>query len=211
MYRKSNPNVTALSRRKDAKRTPFAPQWQILRKIDDNLILLYKQGIRKNSYAALYIHTLRFRIPRTLSKTEQFYRKYPNPQAITNVGDKLRHYRYQKALFQKDVAKYLGIDRTTYNYYEMGVRECPLDILKKLAEILEVEVTDLMDEYNLFLFNGQGRQVRKIRKSMGLTQREFAGRMGVSTATIKQWESERVRVMRSVFEKMMQISNGTAA
>ena len=182
-----------------------------MRKIDDNLILLYKQGIRRNSYATLYIHTLRFCIPRTLSKTEQFYRKYPNPQAIVNMGDKLRYYRYQKALFQKDVAKYLGIDRTTYNSYEMGVRECPIDILKKLAEILEVEVTDIMDEYNLFLFNGQGRQVRKIRKSMGLTQREFAGRMGVSTTTVKQWESERVRVMRGVFEKMMQISNGTAA
>ena len=121
-------SITALNDKKDAKRTPFSPTWEVLRKIDDHLILLCKKGNRRNSYATLYLHTFTFRIPRTLSKTEKFNQKYPNSQKIENIGDRLRYYRYQKALFQRDIAQFLGIDRTTYNSYEMGVRECPLEL-----------------------------------------------------------------------------------
>lgn len=85
------------------------------------------------------------------------------------------------------------------------MRECPLELLKKAAKIFDVEVTDLLDDYNLFLFRGQGAQVRAIRKEMGLTQREFAKRMGVCVGTIKEWESEQTRVLRNVFEKLRQI------
>ena len=52
----------------------------------------------------------------------------------------LRELRTKKGVYQKDVAKYLGVDRTTYVKYERGVSEPSLDIIKKLANYFDVTV-----------------------------------------------------------------------
>lgn len=60
---------------------------------------------------------------------------------IMNVLKKLRT---KKGVYQKDVAKYLGVDRTTYVKYERGVSEPNLDIIKKLANYFDVTVDFLL-------------------------------------------------------------------
>lgn len=48
----------------------------------------------------------------------------------------------------------------------------PLSGMQKIAEILEDPLTDLLDEYNLLLYHGQGKQIHHLRKSMDLTQND---------------------------------------
>ena len=43
----------------------------------------------------------------------------------------------------------------------------------------------------LFLYRGQGKQLKALRKELGLTQRQFADMVGVRLASLKQWERER--------------------
>jgi transcriptional regulator with XRE-family HTH domain len=52
--------------------------------------------------------------------------------------DKLKSLRVQKGLKQYEVAKYLGVDKTTYSKYETGVSEPNFEILKKLALFFDV-------------------------------------------------------------------------
>ena len=52
----------------------------------------------------------------------------------------LRELRTKKGVYQKDVAKYLGVDRTTYVKYERGDSEPSIDIIKKLANYFDVTV-----------------------------------------------------------------------
>ena len=82
----------------------------------------------------------------------------PNPNRLESVSDKLKWYRIQNGLLQRDVAKVMEVDRTTYSRYEENVLEAyPLDKLAKAAELFGIDVTALLDDYNLFLYHGQGQ------------------------------------------------------
>ena len=53
--------------------------------------------------------------------------------------------------------------------------------------------------------------VRKIRKSMGLSQAKFADRFDLSLATLQEWEQGRRRMSRSVQNLMAVIAHEPAA
>lgn len=154
----------------------------------------------------MYIHTIRLLKPSTNREGEKFNLLYTNPADITNISDKLKYYRYQKSLHQKDVAAYIGMDRGTYGDYEDNQRDYyPIENMHKIAKLFGVPVTELLDDYNLFLYNGQGQQVKKIRKSLHLTQTQFAQRLGVQTAMVKRWEQGKVRMFKGTWEKMLKL------
>lgn len=103
-----------------------------------------------------------------------------------------------------EVAEYAGINESTYIHYENPEHDYyPVDKLSRIAESLEVDITDLLDEYNRFLYDGQGWQIRKIRKSMGLTQYQFGKLYGVSAGAVKRWESGKVRVTKGTWERLI--------
>jgi DNA-binding transcriptional regulator YiaG len=72
-------------------------------------------------------------------------------------------------------------------------------VLEKIAGLFEVDVTDLLDEYNLFLFVGQAEQLKAFRKKAKVTQATLAVRLGVSKTTVKRWEQGKVRMMKKTW------------
>lgn len=158
------------------------------------------------TYAPLYIHSFRFLTNRHLTKAQSFLFKNPNPEKLTTVSDKLKWYRYQNGLLQSEVAKVMGVDRTTCSRYEENVLEAyPLDKLTKAAEFFEIDVTSLLDDYNLFLYRGQGQQIKRLRKSLNLTQSKFAKYIGVPLGTLKKWEQNRVNIQKKTFHRILEI------
>ena len=92
---------------------------------------------------------------------EKFNLQFSDFSEITETADKLRWLRYQNGLRQRDVADYAGIDRSTYVHYEeYGKDLYPLEHMEKIAQLFEVPVDMLLDDYNLFLRNGQGEQIK---------------------------------------------------
>ena len=51
---------------------------------------------------------------------------------------RLKELRQARSVYQKDIASYLGIDRTTYVKYENGSSEPPLETLMKLCRYFDV-------------------------------------------------------------------------
>ena len=47
--------------------------------------------------------------------------------------ERLKLLRNDRKILQKEVASYLGIDRTTYVKYETGASEPSIEVLRKLA------------------------------------------------------------------------------
>ena len=138
------------------------------------------------SYWRLKYLTLNIKIPKTLI------------QQLKNFG-----FRYKKALLQKDVAKEVGINQSTYISYESNSRDYyPIDILEKISILYEVNVIELLDEYNLFLYKGQGLQLKRFRKELGLTQKALANKLNVHTRTVRQWEKDRVRMQKNTYIKI---------
>ncbi len=62
------------------------------------------------------------------------------------IGPKLRHCRTNCGLSQQQVATALGIDRTTYTYYESGRSQPPLKTLTKLSSIFRVDISALLPQ-----------------------------------------------------------------
>lgn len=64
------------------------------------------------TYAPLYIHSFQLLLPHHQAESEKFNGIDPNK--LTFTADKLRYFRYKKALIQREVADYERLDRSTY-------------------------------------------------------------------------------------------------
>ena len=126
----------------------------------------------------------------------------PNPTTPPeSLPDKLRYYRQRAGLLQREVARKLGIDRNTYSHYESPTcRRYLQEILNALAKLYGLPQKDLSDGYNEFLKN-QGDIISEKRRDLGLTQKEFAKRVGTKLANLKRWERGEVAVSREIWEK----------
>ena len=156
----------------------------------------------RTAAAMLYIHSFRPLLARTYTETERMV--LTDPDTLTTTADKLRYCRHVRGLEQQEVAACVTLHRGTYAGYETsGARDYyPLDKLSALAGLFEVPLEYLLDDYNRFLYEGQGRQVRELRESMGLSRREFADRLDVWPTTIRDWETDSVRMTRQTWEKL---------
>lgn len=153
-------------------------------------------------FAVLMIHSFPLLQPHFQVEAEQLNLQYPDPAEITAVADKLRWYRHRKALLQREVADFAGIDRSTYIHYEEAGRDYYLvDKLEKIAQILEVDMMELMDGYNLFLYHNQGRQIRAKREALGMTIVQYAKYLGVQAGKFRRWESNQVQVSKATWER----------
>ncbi len=154
----------------------------------------------------MYLHSFRFIAPKKVSEAQKFALKFPTADKIKTVADKLRYYRHQKGLYQSDVANYLGIERSTYIDYENSDRDYySTEVMEKIAELLEVDVYDLLDDYNKFLYDGQGRNIKKLRKHLKITQEDLAKEMNVSLLKVKRWEQNKVRMFKITYNKLMML------
>ena len=62
------------------------------------------------------------------------------------LGEKIKKYREEKKLTQVEVAEVLGVKPATISKYESGTLEPNIESLKKLAELFEVSVDELLKE-----------------------------------------------------------------
>jgi transcriptional regulator with XRE-family HTH domain len=58
---------------------------------------------------------------------------------------RVRNLRLENNKTQKGIADYLGIDLSTYNKYEKGNRKLNNEIVKKIAEYYNINVSDIVD------------------------------------------------------------------
>lgn len=187
---------------KDAKHVAFRVKWAIFRSAGERLYTMVRHYHEKVVFAPLYIHTVKVVLPH-LCKADRFNLAYTEPNQMTSTAVKLRWHRYQRGLHQREVAEYVGIDRTTYSAFEAPGRDYyPLKVLSRLAELYEVSVTELMDDYHLFIKTGQGQQVKALRIELGLTQEAFAKKFGYSRNTVKRWEADKIQMFKSTWEKL---------
>ena len=181
---------------------PFGAKWSMFCRLKVRSYVLAANVAGTLKVAPLQILKFPVVLPHKFLDAEKFNLRFSDASEITEIADKLRWYRYQKGLRQRDAADYAGIDRSTYIHYEEAGRDFyPKEHMEKLAELFEVPVDTLLDDYNLFLRNGQGNQIKAIRMKLGLTQKQYADKLGVSLGNLKHWEQNRKQIFKSTWEK----------
>lgn len=155
----------------------------------------------------MIIYSFRFINGHTYKECEKYNFAVRNFDKLTQISEKLRFIRLHKGLYQDEIAEKIGIDRSTYINYEQGVKVYPYDVMKRLSELYNVDIDVLLDDYHRFIYNNQGKNIKKIRDKFGLKQSELAKELGVSLIVIKRAEEEKVRFLRKNFEKLMNYCN----
>ena len=61
------------------------------------------------------------------------------------MENQIKFYRNKRNITQIEMAKMLNVSRQTYINYETGAFEPSLDILKKISQILQTSIDDLLD------------------------------------------------------------------
>ena len=131
---------------------PFGAKWSMFCRLKVRSYVLAANVAGTLKVAPLQILKFPVVLPYKFLDAEKFNLRFSDASEITEIADKLRWYRYQKGLRQRDAADYAGIDRSTYIHYEEAGRDFyPKEHMEKLAELFEVPLEGLLDDYNLFL------------------------------------------------------------
>lgn len=63
------------------------------------------------------------------------------------IGEKIRNYRKVAGLTQKRLGELCGVATGTVQQYELGKRQPRIEQLQKIADVLKVQITDLINDY----------------------------------------------------------------
>lgn len=61
------------------------------------------------------------------------------------IGERIRNLRKKKSITQEQLADRLGLKRSIISKYENGIVDINLSTIKKIADILEISTTDLIE------------------------------------------------------------------
>lgn len=180
----------------------FDGKWRVFCRLGSRVYLMIQNLSGAVKFSPLFIYSFPLLAPHHLLESEKFNLRFADPGTMTETADKLRWHRYRKAMLQREVADYIGVERSTYIHYETVGRDYyPIENMRKLAALFGVPVTELLDDFNKFLYYDQGKQIREKRMSLNMTQREYADKLGVSLCNLKKWEMNRVRIFKSTWER----------
>ena len=144
------------------------------------------------SYVPLYVHSFVLCAPRKILEATIFNQRYRSYEEIENVPDRLRRCRHSKGLMQVEVADKVGMTHSVYKAIEEGfAQHIEPEKVDRLAQFYGVPVTDYLDEFNHFLYDGQTVRIRAYRESFGMGKKPFARKMGIPVRCLQEWESDR--------------------
>lgn len=84
------------------------------------------------------------------------------------LGEKIRLYRENKNMTQSEIADILGVKAATISKYEAGTLEPNIESLKKLAELFEVSIDELLKEDKFDISKINILEVLREQKNMKL-------------------------------------------
>lgn len=184
------------------KCAPLQAEWHPVGSFGGGMALMVRSCGENVHVAPLLVRRFQLVAPYRLKDGQLFARKYKDYQQLTTVPDKLRWLRYSKGFLQSEVAEVIGVTRAVYSDIESGItQQIPIDAAAKLAQLYQVPVTELMDEYNLFLYDGQAARIRAYQELMGLKRKPFARAMGIPIRSLQDWESGKKTVSRKSWQR----------
>ena len=114
--------------------------------------------------------------------------------------------RESNDLYQKDIAKILGVHRRTYSSWETGVKIIPLKHLNKICNYYKVSMDYVFKlksniKYsmiqNIDNLNKKdiGLRIKQIRKENNLTMRDLASILNTTSSTISAYENGKTLIL----------------
>ncbi len=102
----------------------------------------------------------------------------------------MRQHRLDLGLFQRQVAKQIGVTTCTIMYWETNRVAPAIQFIPSIIEFLGYDPTEKTNPQSL------AEGLRAHRKRLGLSRKKLAALLGIDQSTLASWERERHRPTR---------------
>ncbi len=135
--------------------------------------------------------------------------KIQQDKELVELGHNLMINRIKVGFSRKHVAAVLLIKRRTLISYELGDRCISTVMAAKMAKLYHIPLTSLLNYYGTqnYIRRADSMLLRPgtIRKFLGITQQEAADAVGISRATLSNYEHNRSNMPVTTFIKLCEL------
>ena len=117
-----------------------------------------------------------------------------------SLGSAVLMARTKKGLTQKELANILGVHSGTIYSLEKDKNLLRMSYLKRLSEILEIDLADY-DDYYRFAINTPGN-LKRVRDKLSMTPVQFAKYSEFHVESIRRMENGEHYISRKYFSKL---------
>lgn len=120
--------------------------------------------------------------------------------------ERMKYIREDKDLTQKQIAKFLGVERSTYTGWETGKDTIPLRKLSQLCDFYNVSIDYITGLSNIKSYNvtnkiinkkDVGKNLKKIRVKNNLRQKNIFTFLNTTSSTYSAYETGKVLIQTS--------------
>lgn len=115
-----------------------------------------------------------------------------------NISDIIKLKRKEKGLMVKELAKITKIQKQTIIKIEKGKSNPTPHTLKKIADALDIDLRKIIKPKN----DSIAEKIKTLRLQMGLSQREFAKKIGADQSSVIEWENDRRKPSKYYIERI---------
>ena len=122
---------------------------------------------------------------------------------MEKISEKIKILRTKSGVTQQYIASILGVDRSTYTYYELGKTIPNWPMIKKIAKIFKISPYDLLEDDNKYIASDISLSSQKKSNLYDLSNQEK--KLVLSLRSLP--ENERKKVIKSVDKLLKTLEN----
>lgn len=119
------------------------------------------------------------------------------PKELNTLGDHIRARRLDLGLFQSQVATLIGVHPLTITNWEGNASEPPVQYIPFIIQFLGYDPSVKPATFP--------ERLIAVRRTRGLTQKQFAAELGVDPSTIQEWETGQHQPSRKKWQLIAKI------
>ena len=121
-------------------------------------------------------------------------------QIMNNIGLNIRKLREKKGFSQEFVADKLGINQSSYGKLERDISNITLDRLYKISDILEEDITTILDIGKKNIFNNQTNQGNGYVETINNDYKTMIEEFKLSYEKMLGIKDEQINLLKSFLE-----------
>lgn len=124
---------------------------------------------------------------------------------------KIKNLRIEHNLNQEELAQILEVNRSTYTGWELGTNTIPLRKLFELSNYYKVSIDYItgLNKNNNYIYSSDkinfkivGKNLKELRKGLGLTQKDIANLLKISVSSYTLYELGKILIPTSYIYKL---------